>query len=302
METTASKTRKATNAPPTPNRRITRTMAADGPRQAVFNTAELLESIFLHLPNKTVFGVQRTCRQFRDIVATSSQLQKMLFLREPSTTPTETWALLSAAVTPTGRARIVRLLGPDSLPVPSLETAREDEGLTVYQVARSHNPLFQMIGVTITARSVTHGLLWRMRYGGEQFKLKAGTALLSDSSSWKHTYLSEPPCKKASISLEWKIAVKPLLCGIFDTTVSVSGILTVGGILDAAVRGANGSYSYFASWSWQKFDGRFIDLINRLECETGKEAIIVWCTLAMRDVLVSSEAERDTVKDYRPIE
>ncbi|KAK3639671.1 hypothetical protein LTR22_017344 [Elasticomyces elasticus] len=61
--------------------RITRAMKVDVTLQAVFNTAELLESIILHLSVKQVFGVQRVCTQFRDTVATSILLQKKLFLR-----------------------------------------------------------------------------------------------------------------------------------------------------------------------------------------------------------------------------
>ncbi|TKA58976.1 hypothetical protein B0A55_10563 [Friedmanniomyces simplex] len=61
--------------------RITLTMTTDRPCQAVFNTAELLENILLHMPAKSVFGAQRVCRQFRDVVATSVQLQRKLFLR-----------------------------------------------------------------------------------------------------------------------------------------------------------------------------------------------------------------------------
>ncbi|KAK5723749.1 hypothetical protein LTR15_005449 [Elasticomyces elasticus] len=59
----------------------TRAMKVDGTLQAVFNTVELLESILLHLSAKQVFGIQRVCKQFRDIVATSILLQQKLFLR-----------------------------------------------------------------------------------------------------------------------------------------------------------------------------------------------------------------------------
>lgn len=61
--------------------RITRNMTTDGPRQAVFKTAELLENILLHLPAVKIFGVQRVCRQFRDVVATSAVIRQKLFLQ-----------------------------------------------------------------------------------------------------------------------------------------------------------------------------------------------------------------------------
>ncbi|GAB1742729.1 hypothetical protein NU219Hw_g8441t1 [Hortaea werneckii] len=63
------------------SRRITRGMTTDAARRAVFETAELLENIFIQLPPRKIFVIQRVCKQFRDIVATSVKLQQRLFLR-----------------------------------------------------------------------------------------------------------------------------------------------------------------------------------------------------------------------------
>ncbi|KAI7226378.1 hypothetical protein KC330_g8832 [Hortaea werneckii] len=62
-------------------RRITRGMTTDAARRAVFETAELLENIVIQLPPRKIFVIQRVCKQFRDIVATSVKLQQRLFLR-----------------------------------------------------------------------------------------------------------------------------------------------------------------------------------------------------------------------------
>lgn len=59
-------------------------MTTDASRKAVFQTAELLENIFLCLPPKSVIGAQRTCRQFRDIVVKSIKIQQHVFLRPVS--------------------------------------------------------------------------------------------------------------------------------------------------------------------------------------------------------------------------
>ena len=71
---------------------ITRNIATDGPRQAVFQTAELLENILLRLPVKSVFKVLRVCRQFRDIVDTSAAIRQMLFIQS-SAEERQTWAV-----------------------------------------------------------------------------------------------------------------------------------------------------------------------------------------------------------------
>jgi hypothetical protein len=67
-------------------------MTTDAPRQAALNTTEILENILSYLPNRTVFGVQRVCRQWRDAIAVSPTIQDELFLRLRGQTP-ETWLL-----------------------------------------------------------------------------------------------------------------------------------------------------------------------------------------------------------------
>ncbi|KAI6842891.1 Arp2/3 complex 16 kDa subunit ARPC5 [Hortaea werneckii] len=71
--------KRAVESPPT--RRITRGMTTDAARRAVFDTAELLENILMQLPPRKIFVIQRVCKPFRDIVATSVKLQQRLFLR-----------------------------------------------------------------------------------------------------------------------------------------------------------------------------------------------------------------------------
>ncbi|KAI6832803.1 hypothetical protein KC340_g13269 [Hortaea werneckii] len=75
--------KKAAEEPTT--RRITRGMTTDAARRAVFETAELLENIIMQLPPRKIFVIQRVCKQFRDIVATSVKLQQRLFLRSDGT-------------------------------------------------------------------------------------------------------------------------------------------------------------------------------------------------------------------------
>lgn len=62
-------------------------MTIDAPRQAALNTTEILENIISYLPNRTVLGVQRVCRQWRDVIAGSPTIQDKLFLRLRGQTP-----------------------------------------------------------------------------------------------------------------------------------------------------------------------------------------------------------------------
>ena len=60
-------------------------MTTNAARQAVFGTSELLEQIILYLPMKTIFGIQRVCQKFRNVIATSPEIQTKMFLRRERT-------------------------------------------------------------------------------------------------------------------------------------------------------------------------------------------------------------------------
>lgn len=62
-------------------------MTVDMPQQAALNTTEILENILSYLPNRTIFGVQRVCRQWRNAIAGSPTIQERLFLRLKHQTP-----------------------------------------------------------------------------------------------------------------------------------------------------------------------------------------------------------------------
>jgi hypothetical protein len=65
---------------------------SDASRQAVLNTSELLEGILAWLPPKQLFVGQRVCKQWRDAIASSPELQKKMFLRVEEV-PRQNWGL-----------------------------------------------------------------------------------------------------------------------------------------------------------------------------------------------------------------
>jgi hypothetical protein len=56
-------------------------MTVDVPRRAALNTTEILEIVLSFLPNRTIFGVQRVYRQWRNVIAGLPTLQDKLFLK-----------------------------------------------------------------------------------------------------------------------------------------------------------------------------------------------------------------------------
>lgn len=56
--------------------------ATDAAHQAVFQTNELVENILVHLPARTIFGVQRVSRSFQSATVNSAPIQEKLFRRK----------------------------------------------------------------------------------------------------------------------------------------------------------------------------------------------------------------------------
>lgn len=64
---------------------------------AVLETTELLERILAHLPPKKIFELQRVSQHWKQAIATSPEIQELLFLRPaPSGRPLETWEAFDA--------------------------------------------------------------------------------------------------------------------------------------------------------------------------------------------------------------
>ena len=76
----------------------------DASRQAVLQTNELLEAVLALLPPKQLFVDQRVCKQWRDVIASSPELQRMMFLRVDEI-PRQIWGLRDDYLNPDASER-----------------------------------------------------------------------------------------------------------------------------------------------------------------------------------------------------
>jgi hypothetical protein len=106
-------------------------MTIDAPRQAALNSTEILENIISYLPNRTVFGVQRVCQQWRDVIAGSPTIQDKLFLRLRGQTP-ETWLL-------TNPVSFDRMYHNDPFDIQSIEKRFRMANATDMQAAKARS-------------------------------------------------------------------------------------------------------------------------------------------------------------------
>ncbi|KAK4547621.1 hypothetical protein LTR36_000578 [Oleoguttula mirabilis] len=266
--------------------RITRNMKIDGPRKAVFNTAELLENILVFVHPKKVVAATRVCRQFRDIVATSLKLQQMLFLRLPTQTA-ETWRLVPSLPT-----------DPPSGAYFDIDKGKPTSPNTRALVPVRLHPFLTLCGPKVYAGGSENSAARLLRAQGERvlFPFKKP---LSGSAPWEQAPLTDPPYKTASITLYWDIKAKPLIRLTVTREVStVTGIKL--GDLQAAL-----SYKGRTRW-WSRPtnlkdmpDSTAVEVLAMLERKHGKKSVfdIESSHVVLEGVVVPTEAEWALMKE-----
>lgn len=178
--------------------RITRNMKIDGPRQAVFNTAELLEAILLEIPMKQLFTIRRVSKQFRDTVNSSVRLQEEMFLR-PRKTDKEFWTLRTLQPYPDG----FRKSQMECEFVPSSE-------LVTNQVANAER--MQPVRCNPMVCEHRNGSMRtpvRTLYSQYEVIDLSLKPLLIHPDMCPEMYLTDPPCTETFVELEIPIKTKP---------------------------------------------------------------------------------------------
>ena len=171
-------------------------MTTDAARRAVFDTAELLEKILLHVPIKNIFVSQRVCRQFQDLVKTSVTLRQKLFLR--AALPDDKMWKLSP------RAEALREPTLISIPGMPADTVTRllNDSTTMHVKPAELNPFLEF-GFNCSS-SAAKRLRWAQT---ERVQLASTTQLrfrqMQDQGLWCSGQLTDPPCPKAEIRAYW---------------------------------------------------------------------------------------------------
>ncbi|KAK5695468.1 hypothetical protein LTR97_008976 [Elasticomyces elasticus] len=282
-------------------KRVTRAMTTDAPRRAVFATVELLENILMHTPIKAVFTAQRVCRQFRDIVSDSLQLQQKLFLRLPTLQSTERWTVVEAAgpmYHPT--LRVVRLDSSDALPANVMVDLRKQSCL--YKPATILNPQFEAKHV-VESPAVMQHFAARTLYNAEHIGLQEPTArspALTSPESWRKMYFTDRPCNKARLRINWLIATTPCIYGSIAGTAQTQEVrgFTTGALVEAVLDTEHELYYYCGGVEQICSRETSVNsVIRKLEIETGKTATVTLLDIQMHDVMLPTDQERAMVED-----
>lgn len=191
--------------------------------QAVCQTSELVENILVHLPAKTIFGVQRVSKCFRNAVQHSLPIKEKLFLRTRSTNVRKVIAH--------GFQHTAAALNPCFI-----QGAFSENYAVHYMSLASRSGPQEKYGVT-------------MEYD----------RVMSMKASVLDTYLLEVPCKKLKVSLRFWVGENSPTIGVFETAVNAGEPMTVRAMIDSVLQSPQViSLAYDEDrWRGFKYDDEF---------------------------------------------
>lgn len=208
---------------PATEMRITRRMTTDMSRNAVLSTVELLEAIILCLPVRNIFTIQAVSQQFRDVIASSTQIQNKLFLR--SCVPKELWDLCSVLGQPTP----LRHMDSSLKFLPHSDANTNKVGNPIMPAALC--PIAHSASFTSDMKAIAN----RFRHLKNDPAYLDFMNLNTRHGSWRQMYLTDPPCKAVRITnAQAEISSNPCRVAYLDSfRISRAGGITMGDIVDA---------------------------------------------------------------------
>jgi hypothetical protein len=175
-------------------------MAIIEPHRAALDIPEILENVLRFLRVKNVFGVQRVCRQWKDLIASSPAIQEKLFLR-PRNDTSETWLSIDSNSIPCD----VENLPPNSELKFRMVGTLEAESGAWQNTSFGATRLFKPVALNpLLYRWIEGSLIDELRQGvGHAFGVDI-PASYSPHYSFRDTHLTGPPCKECRMDLTFK--------------------------------------------------------------------------------------------------
>jgi hypothetical protein len=196
--------------------------------QAVFQTSELVENILVHLPAKTVFGVQRVSKSFNNAVKNSLPIKEKLFLRPRST---NVHKVIAHGFQHTAAAL-------NTLFIPG---AFSENHAVHYMPLPFRTGLHEKYGITMEQAGV-----------------------MSMESSILETYLLEIPFKKLKLNLRFWVGENSPTVGVFEATVNAEKPMTIRAMIDSVLQSRQVISLAYDEDQWRGFkhDDDIPDLFN----------------------------------------
>lgn len=153
-------------------------------RNAVLNTAELLENVLLHLPARQLFTMKRVSRRFKAAVERSIDVQSKLLLRLQETE--ESWRVLGEP--------------PSVVLIPQHPGQIFGFANAIVKVARVNGAFFEQPTESADAMANNGGAYVRF-HAGMKRSINAFIKY-GQPQPWEHMPITDPPCTSARLYLD----------------------------------------------------------------------------------------------------
>lgn len=175
--------------------RMTRNMHLNNARQAVLQTAELLEEIFLYLPVVDLWQLQGVCKQFLDLTQTSPRVKSAMLLTPDPDLPRPCWKARLNQNTSTYET-VVSSHAKQSAWVPGWPEKRRTPAQLAPMLKLREDQMMRPDNVSYRTNSA-----WRLQYwADEQVRLKVRPDL-SSIAPWEDCFVTNPACFSVAASV-----------------------------------------------------------------------------------------------------
>ncbi|KAK0820712.1 hypothetical protein LTS02_014754 [Friedmanniomyces endolithicus] len=256
---------------------------------------EVWEMIFLQVPEKTVFVAQCVCRVWRNVIASSTTLQRKLFLRAPTLESAEKWGVPvhSWGIHRNVPHTVLRVTDVNN-PPPNLAPAEQGRpGL--FQPAKQLNPFLRQV----ESRDIRRRTLAFRLCLGEVVGLQLEDTLVFGPASWKQTYLTEFSCYSADVEVGCVVDGNRSSYSSRHTAQATTAApqgFTLGTLLDACLDDPCGQWDNDSNGEWSICDGTLRDSLTRQEIKLGEKARLDDMRITMWDVVLPKDVEWDIVE------
>jgi hypothetical protein len=243
---------------------------------------EILEHILVHLPFKYLFVHQRVSRTFQTSIAKSPAIWRKMFLTLDKNTPLETWKLRKSDHK-RGRGKHRWKFYPGTNDEPGITTP-----VTL-------NP---MLKVTWRAWPGARSCARRKQsHGAERVQLKDHSYTTDPDSSLIAMYVSDPPCKVLTVSVQFRSLLQGRLGGYYSESVKLQSEtgLKLGDVWDGSM-GDSGVFRQVGDNEVPQQDQ--VVALRRILAEMGHPSVAIQSLspLELMDVVVPTDEEWAVVK------
>lgn len=263
--------------------------------QIVLDTTELVENIIKHLPARNIFGVQRVCKTFAGVIATSPSIQQKMF-RRLHNQPEEQWVMSRDSVQirdDTDQCDVRLYRGADS------DSPIGDFAFTPVALnplfAASHMPLEMPEIHRVSTANASYFSLGDFWCGSQQ------------KASFLDTCLSDPPRRSLTVKFACTTVpkeAKTAVCFYAKRSIASDQALTVRETLHQALE-LDGDITYLRRDGEQEyihFSGSqtVSYAMKSVEEEAGSGNLQGMVSFILEDTIVPTEAEQAAVDAGEP--